>query len=521
MLVGTIIAFQGVGCEIMKVVISMLLLAVAAGLLLLTPSARGQGDSGSGGTALVLTVHDAIGPATRDYIVRGIEQAEAEDATLVVLKLDTPGGLDASMRDIISKILASEVPVVTWVAPEGSRAASAGTYMLYASHVAAMAPATNLGAATPVQIGGGGSPDDSQPTTPIERARDALEGESSSEPTDGEDAAGETDSAADSEPSAEPSTPPGNAMERKVINDAVAYIRGLAELRGRNAEWAERAVREAVSLTASDALEMNVIDVIAASLPELLEAIDGTSVDMHDGTQVLQTADLETRAVEPDWRTELLSIITNPTLAYILLMVGVYGLILEGYNPGALVPGVIGGICLLLALYAFQILPVNYAGLALMALGLALIAVELFVPSFGILGVGGIIAVVFGSVILFDGDVPGFEISTGLIAGMGLASALVFGAIIWLAARSLRKPRRSGREAIVGETAEAIADFSDGGGRVHLQGEDWRARGPASIGKGDRVRVTAMEPEGFLLDVEPLGSSPESEATSQQSPTGV
>jgi len=439
----------------------------------------------------------------RDYIVRGIEQAEREGAALVVLKLNTPGGLDASMRDIIRKVLAADVPVATWVAPAGSRAASAGTYMLYASHIAAMAPSTNLGAATPVQIGGGGGGGDQQPATPLERARDALRDQAEQGDTESESNPSDDQSTA---PAQSPAPAPGDASSRKAVNDAVAYIKGLAARHGRNAEWAERAVREAVSLTATEALEMNVIDVMAESLPALLEAIDGRGVRMHDGERTLATADLETRAIEPDWRTELLSIITNPTLAYILLMIGIYGLILEGYNPGALVPGVIGGICLLLALYAFQILPVNYAGLALMVLGLALIAVELFVPSFGILGIGGVIAVVFGSVILFDGDVPGFEISTGLIAGMGLGSALVFGAIIWLAARSLRKPRRSGREAVVGQHAEAISDFADGAGRVHLQGEDWRARGPASIGKGDRVRVTAMEPEGFLLDVEPQES---------------
>lgn len=492
--------------EVMKRLISLLSIAAAV-MLMVTPGVRGQDAADAARTALMLTVHDAIGPATRDYIVNGIEQAETEDAALVVLKLDTPGGLDASMRDIISKILAADVPVVTWVAPEGSRAASAGTYMLYASHIAAMAPATNLGAATPVQIGGG-NPGDAEPATPIERARDALESESPPAEGHGGNSAGDGESPAGDAGSEgeKPSGPqqPADASTRKAINDAVAYIRGLAELHGRNADWAERAVRESVSLTASQALEMNVVDVIAASLPELFTAIDGREVRMHDGTRVLDTQNLRTRAIEPDWRTRLLAIITNPTLAYILLMIGVYGLILEGYNPGALVPGVIGGICLLLALYAFQILPVNYAGLALMALGLALIAVELFVPSFGILGIGGIVAVVFGSVILFDGNVPGFEINTGLIAGMGLGSALVFGLIVWLAARSLRKPRRSGREAIVGQTAEAIGDFADGAGRVHLHGEDWRARGPVSIRRGDRVRVTAMEPDGFLLDVEPL-----------------
>lgn len=480
-----------------KTTLSRLLGAcLCAVLATLATAATAQTSSGVG-KAYVLTVDDAIGPATRDYIVRGIEQAEDEGAGLVVLRLNTPGGLDASMRDIIRKVLASEVPVVTWVAPPGSRAASAGTYMLYASHVAAMAPATNLGAATPVQIGGGGGQEDEQ-TSPIERAREALQDESDEETSD---------ESGDAEAPQSDQAPSGDASSRKVINDAVAYIRGLAERHGRNADWAERAVREAVSLGATEALEQNVIDVVAESLPALLEAIDGREVRMDDGPRTLATAELETVEIEADWRTELLAIITNPTLAYILLMVGVYGLILEGYNPGALVPGVIGGICLLLALYAFQILPVNYAGLALMALGLALIAVEIFVPSFGILGIGGIVAVVFGSVILFDSGVPGLEMNTGLVAGMGLGSALIFGAIVWLAARSIRKPRLGGREALVGQEAEAVSDFSDGEGRVHLQGEDWRATSGRPVSRGDKVRIVDMEDQGFVLDVEPADDS--------------
>ncbi|MDP3429467.1 MAG: nodulation protein NfeD, partial [Desulfomicrobium sp.] len=312
-------------------------------------------EADTGRRAYILTVDDAIGPATRDHIVRNITLAEKDGVEVVVLRLNTPGGLDASMRDIIRKILAAEVPVVTWVAPAGSRAASAGTYMLYASHVAAMSPATNLGSATPVQIGGGES--DKSPSS-WERARDALK-----KSRDGDEGVNATE---------EPKNLPDDAMGRKVVNDAVAYIKGLAERHGRNAEWAERAVREAVSLTASEALEQGVVDVVASSLPELLEAIDGREVRMENGTRTLQTASLITIEIETDWRTELLAIITNPTLAYMLLMVGIYGLMLEGYNPGSLVPGVIGGICLLLALYAFQILPVNYAGLALILLGMAL-----------------------------------------------------------------------------------------------------------------------------------------------------
>ncbi|NKI35344.1 nodulation protein NfeD [Wenzhouxiangella sp. XN79A] len=439
-----------------------------------------------------LTVADAIGPATRDYIVRGIEEAEDTNAELVVLKLDTPGGLDASMRDIISKILNAEVPVATWIAPDGARAASAGTYILLASPVAAMAPATHLGAATPVPIGG------AAPTAPAPAA------EPEAEPATDEPMSEDTAASGDEAAEAEPPAAPADASSSKAINDAVAYIRGLAERHGRNADWAERAVREAVTLTAPEALEQNVIDLIAENIDDLLAAIDGREVKLHDRSVTLATEGLAVREIEPDWRTSLLAIITNPTLAYILLLVGVYGLLLEGYNPGALVPGIIGGISLLLALYAFQILPVNYAGLALMALGLALIAAELFVPSFGILGIGGLVAVVFGSVILFDEDVPGFAVNEGVIAGLAVSGAVLFGMIVWMIQRALQRPRMGGRASLIDHTAEAIADFTDGRGRVHLQGEDWFAHAEADIRRGQRVRITGIQDEGFVLDVVPL-----------------
>jgi membrane-bound serine protease (ClpP class) len=466
----------------------------------------------------VLDIEGAIGPAIKDYMVRGVEQAEDEGARLVVLRMDTPGGLDASMRDMISKILNADVPVATWVGPAGARAASAGTYMLYASHIAAMASSTNLGAATPVQMGGGGGQEETErPRTPLERARDALtdtaedneqspsaagEAEGSPNDTQAEEAA---EPPGDAEAPQMPQSAPGSATERKVLEDAAAYIRGLAERHGRNAEWAERAVREAVSLTAAEAAEINVIDLVAESMSELLEAIDGREVRMHDGVMILETSGARIEVIEQDWRSRFLGVITNPSLAYILLMVGIYGLILEGYNPGSLVPGVIGGISLLLALYAFQILPVNYAGLALMVLGFALIAVELFVPSFGILGVGGVLAVVFGSIILMDTEVPGFVINTGLIAGMGLGAALTFFIIVYLAARSHRRPPSSGIESLVGHGAESIADFTEGRGRVHVEGEDWSAQGPDTIKNGDPVNIESVD--GLILHVQPANPS--------------
>lgn len=461
-----------------------------------------QSPPSSAKKVIVLPVADAIGPATRDYLIEGIETAEAEGASLVVIELDTPGGLSDSMRDIIKKILNSEVPVATYVSPPGARAASAGTYMLYASHIAAMAPSTNLGAATPVQIGGGGGTPEDSGGSPIERLADALkeEAESDEAPTETSDTE-DTSQDSTNEPRKDeaPAATGGSAIEKKVLEDAVAYIQGLAERHGRNAQWAEQAVREAVSLTATEALALNVVDVIAEDLDELLEAIDGRSVKMHQGETTIDVSGAQVEIIEPDWRNQLLSVLTNPTLAYILLMVGIYGLVLEGYNPGALVPGVIGGISLLLALYAFQILPINFAGLALMLLGFALIAVELFVPSFGILGIGGVIAVVFGSVILMDSGVPGFEINTGLVIAMGLSAAALFAGVIYLVSRAIRRPTVTGTEALMGQHAEVISSFEGGLGRVHLDGEDWHATSDDALSVGDQAVVTGID--GLTLKV--------------------
>jgi len=429
----------------------------------------------------VLEIDGAIGPAGRDYVVRGIDAAEAAGAELVVLRVDTPGGLDASMRDIIKRILSAEVPVATWVGPPGARAASAGTYILYASHIAAMAPSTNLGAATPVQIGGGGNDDRT------ERSRTPSDDRNDDDPEESQPAAA------------------GSATERKAVEDAVAYIRGLAERHGRNADWAERAVRESVSLTSSEALAENVIDLVADDVGDLLEQVHGRELELGGMTIRLETRDADIQRMEPDWRNKLLSVITNPTLAYLLLMVGIYGLILEGYNPGALVPGVIGGICLLLALYAFQVLPVNYAGLALIILGLALIAVELFVPSFGILGIGGVVAVSFGSVILLDSDVPGLSINTGVIAGLGVISAGVFFVLIYLLSRSYRRPTVTGVETLIGRQAESLGGFEQGRGRVHVEGENWGARSDVPIARGEPARILAVD--DLTLIVEPVSHS--------------
>ncbi len=459
-----------------------LLLVVWSSLLI--PALATAGD------AVRLEIKGAIGPATADYIAKGIAYAQDQNATLIILEMDTPGGLDSAMRAIIKDILASSVPVATYVSPEGSRAASAGTYILYASHIAAMAPATNLGAATPVQIGGGGSPLPGQQPAP--------EGK---EPAAGGDGADEEKAPTDAESTAP--TLEGTAMERKAINDAVAYIRGLAEMRGRNADWAESAVRDAASLSAEQAQEQNVIDLVANSIDELLAAIDQRRVRVGDEDVVIETTDLELDAFEPDWRTKLLAVITDPTVAYLLMLAGIYGLLFEGYNPGALVPGVVGAICILLALFAFQVLPVNYAGLALILLGLVLMISEAFVPSFGALGLGGVVAFVFGSIILFDHEVPGFQVARSLIISIAVVASLLLLGLLTMFARMRLRPVVTGMEEMIGSVGEAMEDFI-GDGRIFVHGERWQAQTDVAIRKGDAVKVTRVD--GLTLGVEPVAT---------------
>ena len=436
--------------------------------------------------ATVLEINGAIGPATSRYVTKALESARLNGSRVVVLEIDTPGGLDTSMRDIIRAILASPIPVVSYVAPSGARAASAGTYILYASHIAAMAPATNLGAATPVSIGGEPAP------SPLPRST-SPDSSADKHGTDGPDR---------DDAKREPEAPsPSSPMERKILNDAVAYIRGLAELRGRNADWAEQAVRGAASLSANAALKQNVIDVVARDLPDLLSQIDGREVRIGNNVMKLATRDLAIVNLKPDWRVELLSVITNPTIAYGLLLIGIYGLLFEGYNPGAVFPGVVGAISLLIALFAFQILSVNYAGLALVAVGVGMIVAEFFFPTFGSLGLGGLIAFIVGSLILFDTDIPGMNIGLPVIAAVATVGGLTIVAMAWLASRSLRRPVVTGVQTMVGENAEVLEAFSDKG-RVRLGGEIWNARSSSAVQAGQIVRITRVD--GLTVWVEPV-----------------
>ncbi|MBN3762465.1 nodulation protein NfeD [Burkholderia sp. Ac-20365] len=477
----------------------------------LAPCARAEQSPIAPGSVVVIPVAGAISPATADFIVRGLARAAEEHAQLAVLQLDTPGGLDTSMRQIIKAILASPVPVATYIAPGGARAASAGTYITYASHIAAMAPGTNLGAASPVQLGIGGQ-DAPKPGQPP-----ALPGA-----TPGSSPAAKDNAASGALPMDSQST-----ELRKQLQDAQAYIRGLAQLRGRNVDWAERAVREAVSLSAHDALEQKVVDLIARDLRDLLRQVDGHTYDTAAGPQRLTTAHAPIVTLEADWRSHFLAVITDPNVALILLMIGMYGLFFEFANPGFVLPGVAGAISLLLGLFALQLLPVNYVGLGLIFLGLAFLIAEAFLPTFGTLGFGGIVAFAIGALMLIDTDVPGYGIPLPMIAAVVVFSVLFIFGVSGLVLRSRRRPVVTGAEAMIGSVGVVlddglIADDTDqpradspqdsllhgepqrvGWARVH--GERWRVCSTAPLAAGHAVRVTGRR--GLMLTVVPASNA--------------
>jgi membrane-bound serine protease (ClpP class) len=450
---------------------------LCAGLVVAADGGRVAAQPVPERAVLLLDIKGAIGFVSAEQLAKALQRASATGAQAVVVRIDTPGGLLSSTREMIHAILASPVPVIMYVAPNGSRAASAGTYLMYASHVAAMAPSTHLGAATPVSLSPGGLPGAPPPQPPQQKPPG-------------------------NEKDGQPASDPTSTMERKVINDAVAYIRSLAELRGRNTDWAEKAVREAATLTASAALRERVVDIIAKDVEDLLAQLDGRKIATATGEVRLETQGRPIIELKPDWKAQFMAVIADPNVALILMMIGIYGILFEFWHPGTVVPGVIGAISLIVAMASLSILPVNYAGLALLLLGIMLMVAEAFVPSFAILGLGGIVAFVLGAFFLFDpdqSDIP-IQASWQVVGGLTAVSAAFFLGVLGLAVRARQRPVLTGGEEMIGSRGEVL-HWVGGEGRIQVGGEIWAARSSASLAKGQKVRVVSRT--GLMLAVEP------------------
>lgn len=443
------------------------LVATLTAILAAITFAPAQGQQRQG-PILTTSIKGAIGVAATLHVCGVIDEARKTNAELVLVEIDTPGGLLSATRDLIQCILASPRPVVVYVAPSGARAASAGTYIAQAAHVAAMAPGTHLGAATPVALG---LP---SPLSPQDRRPEDK----------------------DKQPQA-----PG-AVDQKVINDAVAYLKGLAQLRGRNAEWAEQAVRQAATLTAGDALKEKVVDIVAEDADGLLRQLDGRAVMLAGKETRLATVGAARVAMEPNWRMRLLAAISDPNIAFVLLLIGVYGILFEFWSPGAIVPGVVGGISLLLALTALSVLPLSYGALALVLLGIALMVAEAFVPGIGILGIGGLAAFVIGAIFLFDPRGADFDLRLAwpVIIGTAATTALLSAGVLVSVIQVRRRKPVTGSEEMIGLVGD-ITSWDGRAGSIHVHGEVWTARSDSTLKPGDPARV--VQRDGLTLIVEP------------------
>lgn len=400
-----------------------------------------------------ITIDGAINPVVTEFIIQSIENAQDEDAELLVIQMDTPGGLMESMHQIVKAILASEVPVAVYVAPPGSRAGSAGVFITMAAHIAAMAPSTNIGSAHPVNLGGG------QDTSQV--------------------------------------------MTDKIVNDAVAGIRSVAEKRGRNADWAEKAIRESANITEKEALKENVIEYIVPLIDSLLVEIDGKEIDVVNGKKILETKNAQIVEYHMSWRQRGLNVLSNPNIAYILMLIGIYGIFFELYNPGAVLPGVLGGICLILGLYALQTLPVNYAGLMLILLAIVLFLLEIKVTSYGILSIGGVASLVLGSIMLIDSPLPFLQISWQVILSAAITTSAFFIFAIGMAIRSQRRRPTTGREGLVDEIGKVIEPLNPEG-TIEVHGEIWQAITDDKIKKGQKVKIVEVDPKHLVLKVKAI-----------------